>query len=402
MALLSVEEALARIVADVVPVSTERVGLFEADNRILVEPVVARRTQPPFDVSAMDGFAVRKQDVAELPTTLRLLGQSAAGHGYRGALGAGDAVRIFTGAPLPDGADAIVIQEDCTFDAETVTVGSGGAPEAGHLRKRGYDFTEGDRLIAPGRKLTSRDVTLAAAAGYPDLEVRRKPRVALLATGDELVLPGEPVGSDQIVCSNPFGIAAIVRRAGGEPIFLGIAKDDKAELSEKCAQARDADVLLTIGGASVGDHDFVGPVLEAMGMSLSFWRIGMRPGKPLLSGRLGDLHVLGVPGNPVSSMVGSRIFLVPLINALLGLPDESLKPVTAHAAVELSKNGPRQHYMRATQTIAADGRILVMPVASQDSSLIGNLAKADCLIVRPPHDPEVPAGATVAIMPLDF
>lgn len=402
MSLLSVEEALARIVADVTVTATERVGLFEADGRILAEPVVARRTQPPFNVSAMDGFAVRHSDVATLPATLRIIGQSAAGHGFPGAAGPGDAVRIFTGAPLPEGTDAIVIQEDCSFDEASVTVHDGGAPDKAHVRAKGYDFAEGQPLIDAGRRLTSRDITLAAAAGYPDLAVRCRPVVALLATGDELVLPGVPTGPDQIVCSNPFGIAAIVRRAGGLPKFLGIAKDDKADLAAKFSGAHDADILLTIGGASVGDHDLVGPVLADMGMDLAFWRIGMRPGKPLMSGRLGQLHVLGVPGNPVSSMVCARIFLVPLIHALLGLPDDTARPVTVEAGVKIEANGPRQHYMRATQTVTPDGRVLVTPVASQDSSLLGHLAAADCLIVRPPNAPEIPAGEPVPVLPLDF
>lgn len=398
---ISVQEALARIVQDVDVVGTERVDLFAADNRVLAETVIARRTQPPFDVSAMDGFAVRAEDVARLPTTLKLVGQSAAGHGFGGKIQSGEAARIFTGAPLPEGANAVVIQENTEYDDMTVTVREG-RPDTGHVRARGYDFSTGQDLIAAGRLLSSRDVTLAAAAGYPELAVRRRPVVALLATGDELVLPGETVGPDQIVCSNPYGIAALVRRAGGVARFLGIASDDRADLAEKCAQARDADVLLTIGGASVGDHDLVGPVLEDMGMTLDFWRIGMRPGKPLMFGRLDKLHVLGVPGNPVSSMICARIFLVPLIRAMLGLPDDGLNRMAAHAAVDLGANGDREHYMRATQSIAADGRILVTPVASQDSSLLGHLAAADCLIVRPVRDPAKPAGEQVEIMPLDF
>jgi len=398
---ISVQEALARIVQDVDVVGTERVDLFAADNRVLAETVIARRTQPPFDVSAMDGFAVRAEDVARLPTTLKLVGQSAAGHGFGGKIQSGEAARIFTGAPLPEGANAVVIQENTEYDDTTVTVREG-RPDTGHVRARGYDFSTGQDLIAAGRLLSSRDVTLAAAAGYPELAVRRRPVVALLATGDELVLPGETVGPDQIVCSNPYGIAALVRRAGGVARFLGIARDDRADLAEKCAQARDADVLLTIGGASVGDHDLVGPVLEDMGMTLDFWRIGMRPGKPLMFGRLDKLHVLGVPGNPVSSMICARIFLVPLLRAMLGLPDDGLNRMAAHAAVDLGANGDREHYMRATQSIAADGRILVIPVASQDSSLLGHLATADCLIVRPVRDPAKRAGEQVEIMPLDF
>jgi molybdopterin molybdotransferase len=398
---ISVAEALARIVRGVETLEAEAVDLFAADKRVLAETVTARRTQPPFDVSAMDGFAVRAEDVATTPVTLKLIGQSAAGHGFSGRIGPGEAVRIFTGAPLPEAADAVVIQENTVHDATSVTVQEG-VPDRGHVRTRGYDFSTGQALIATGRQLTSRDVTLAAAAGFSELMVRRRPVVALLATGDELVLPGEPVGPDQIVCSNPFGIAALVRRAGGVARFVGIARDERDDLAAKCAEARDADILLTIGGASVGDHDLVGPVLQDMGMELAFWRIGMRPGKPLMFGRLGGLHVLGVPGNPVSSMICARIFMVPLIRAMLGLPDDGLNRMTAYAAVELSANGDREHYMRATQSVGADGRILATPVASQDSSLLGHLAAADCLIVRPVRDPPVRAGDSVTIMPLDF
>lgn len=401
MALLSVEEALDRIVAGATPLACEAIPLFEADRRILAEDVVARRTQPPFDVSAMDGFAVRDADVQEVPVTLKVVGHSAAGHGFDGTVGPGEAVRIFTGAPVPPGADAIVIQEDTTHDAERVTVVAG-APETGHIRKRGFDFAEGQTLIEAGAPLTPRDVTLAAAAGYATLTVRRQPKVALLATGDELVLPGEPVGPDQIVCSNVYGISAIVRRAGGIPTFLGIAKDNKADLEAKLRSVRDADILVTIGGASVGDHDLVGPVLADMGMDLAFWKIAMRPGKPLMSGRLGDLHVLGLPGNPVSSLICTRVFVVPLIEALLGLTPNELGRQTAQAAAAMGANGPRQHYMRANRSTAPDGTALVTPVASQDSSLLAHLARADCLIVRPPNDPPKSPGDKLDVITVDF
>ncbi|MCB1510844.1 MAG: molybdopterin molybdotransferase MoeA [Hyphomicrobiaceae bacterium] len=398
---LSVSQAIERILAGAVPLATEAVGLFEADGRILAEDVVARRTQPPFDVSAMDGFAVRAKDVTALPATLDIIGQSAAGHGYHDPVQTGQAVRIFTGAPIPPGADAIVIQEDTEHDESRVTVISGQS-DPGHIRPRGFDFRDGQTLVTQGRRLTARDVTLAAAAGYDRLVVRRRPKVALLATGDELVLPGESVGPDQIVCSNPFGIAAIVARAGGEPQFLGIARDNRQDLAAKCNQARSADILVTIGGASVGDHDLVGPVLGDMGMALDFWKIAMRPGKPLMSGRLGDLHVLGVPGNPVSSMVCARIFLVPLIEALLGLPHQDNTTEPARAGRDLGANGPRQHYMRAVLSRTTDGSLEATPVASQDSSLLVHLATADALIVRAPHDRAIAKGEPVEIIRLDF
>lgn len=399
--LLSVAAARAAILRDAETMPGEPIALWDADDRILASALVAGRTQPPFDVSAMDGYAVRAADVAELPATLRLIGESAAGHGFGGALGSGEAVRIFTGAPVPDGADAIVIQENTTHDVDRVTV-TEGAPEAGHIRPRGFDFAEGQELIAAPRRLNARDITLAAAMGHATLTVRRRPRVALLATGDELVLPGEPVGPDQIVCSNPFGIASIVRRAGGEPIFLGIAPDDREELAAKLNEREDCDVTVAIGGASVGDHDLVGPVLEELGMALNFWRIAMRPGKPLMYGRLGQRHVLGLPGNPVSSMICSRIFLVPLIHALLGLDATSETPTNAIAGSAMAGNGPREHYMRATLKHGPDGTVIATPVRSQDSSLLTPLAEADALIVRPPGDAAIDEGGSIDILPLDF
>lgn len=399
--LLSVAEALAAILGQVEPTAIEPVALWDADDRILAGPLAATRTQPPFDVSAMDGFAVRAADVASLPVTLKLIGESAAGHGFDGTMQSGQAVRIFTGAPVPDGADAIVIQENAEHDAAQVTI-IDGKPEPGHIRPRGFDFTEAQQLVKAPRRLNARDITLAAAMGHATLPVRKRPRVALLATGDELVLPGEPTGPDQIVCSNPFGIASIVRRAGGEPVFLGIAKDDRAQLAAKLEEGHDCDVTVAIGGASVGDHDLVGPVLKDLGMSLDFWRIAMRPGKPLMYGRLGARHVLGLPGNPVSSMICARIFLVPLIQALLGLDATVDRPHDAIAGSSMTANGPREHYMRATLIHAADGTLTATPVRSQDSSLLSPLAEADTLIIRPPNDSAKAEGDTIQILPLDF
>lgn len=399
--LLSVADARAAILRDAETMPVESVALWDADDRILASPLVAARTQPPFDVSAMDGFAVRATDVAQLPVTLQLIGEAAAGHGFTGSVRAGAAVRIFTGAPVPDGADAIVIQENTSHDTDQVTVKEG-TPEPGHIRPQGFDFANGQELIAAPRRLNARDITLAAAMGHAALPVRRRPRVALLATGDELVLPGAPVGPDQIVCSNPFGIASIVRRAGGDPVFLGIARDDRSELAAKLEEGRDSDITVAIGGASVGDHDLVGPVLEDLGMALDFWRIAMRPGKPLMYGRLGSRHVLGLPGNPVSSMICTRIFLVPLIHALLGLDAAADTPTDAVAGSAMTGNGPREHYMRAKLRREPDGTLIATPVRSQDSSLLTPLAEADALIVRPPGDAAVDEGGPVSILPLDF
>ena len=399
---LTVEDALARILDGVSPIEEhEPAALLEAPGRVLAAPVAARLTQPPFNASAMDGYAVRAADVRVLPATLRVLGESAAGRGWHGQVGAGECVRIFTGAPIPEGADAIVIQENTTRDGDRVIVRDGTIdPE--FVRPRAGDFGSGHIGLAAGRRLTARDVTLAAAMGHATLAVRRRPVVAILATGDELVLPGETPGLDQIVCSNTFGIAAMVRQAGGDPRLLGIARDSRESLGAHVEQAAGADILVTVGGASVGDHDLVAPVLQARGMTLDFWKIAMRPGKPLMHGRLGGQRVLGLPGNPVSSLICTRLFLQPLIRALLGLVPEPETAQTARAAVPLSANGPRAHYMRATSCRGADGMREVTPVRSQDSSLLTPLADADCLIVRPIRAPAVPAGAPVPVLSLDF
>ncbi|MGI9421748.1 MAG: molybdopterin molybdotransferase MoeA [Hyphomicrobiaceae bacterium] len=402
MALLSVEEATRRIVSGAQVLSAKPVTLMEADRRVLAEHLQAGRTQPPFDASAMDGYAVRAVDIQTIPATLNVIGESAAGRRFDGSVGAGQAVRIFTGAPVPGGADAIVSQEDTTRNGEDVVVERNDV-EAGHIRKMGSDFREGQPLLPAGTLLSPRDVTLAAAMGHARLRVIKKPRVAVVATGDELVLPGESTGPDQIVCSNPFGIAGIIHRAGGEARFLGIAKDDRADLARLCEKARGFDLLLTVGGASVGDHDLVAPVLEEMGMTLDFWRIAMRPGKPLMFGRLDSTFVIGLPGNPVSSLICARIFAVPLISAMLGRPPHVDALETAVTTAPMPVNGPRQHYMRAVSSAREDdGRLAVTPVPSQDSSLLSPLSRADVLIVRPPGDPAISEGATVQIMHLDF
>jgi molybdopterin molybdotransferase len=398
---LSVEDALARILDGVAPLGAETVAIEAARGRTLAAPLAARLTQPPFDASAMDGYAVRAADVAKLPATLTVIGQAAAGHPFAGTVAPGHAARIFTGAPLPAGADAIVIQENTVADGSRVTVREG-KPDRGHVRPRGFDFREGETLLGSGRRLGPREVSLAAAMGHGTVAVRRRPRIAILSTGDELVRPGEQPGPGQIVASNHLGVAALAEQAGAETRQLGIARDTRASLDEHFARAGDADIIVTIGGASVGDHDLVGPVLEARGMALAFWKIAMRPGKPLMFGRLGDARVLGLPGNPVSSLVCTRVFLVPLIRALLGIPPQDARPAQARAAIAIEANGPRQHYMRATTSPGPDGLPLATPVRSQDSSLLSPLAEADCLLVRPPNVPALAAGGLVDILPLDF
>lgn len=399
--MLSVAEARARILDGVQPLPATSVSLDRADGATLAEPLAALLTQPPFDASAMDGYAVRATDVAELPATLTIIGEAAAGHPFQGQVTPGTAVRIFTGAPVPPGADAVVIQENTRRDGETVLVHDGKA-EAGHVRRRGFDFHEGVVLLGSGRRFGPRELSLAAAMGHGVVAVRRPPSVAIVATGDELVLPGERPGPGQIVCSNHLGVAALCRRAGAEASFLGIARDTRASLEQHIAAAETADILVTIGGASVGDHDLVGPVLKARGMALDFWKIAMRPGKPLMFGRLGPQRVIGLPGNPVSALVCTRIFVLPLIAALLGRPHQSDAYERVVAGVELEANGPRTHYMRATLERRQDGTRIVVPTRSQDSSLLSLLAKADCFIVRPPHAPAVPAGEPVDVLGLDF
>jgi molybdopterin molybdotransferase len=401
MALLPVADALAMILKEAGPTGSETVGLLEAAGRVLAAPLAATLTQPPFDASAMDGYAVRAVDAATVPARLQVIGEAAAGHGFSGSIGAGQAVRIFTGAPVPPGADAIVIQEDTERDGDIVVVKEAAKPKA-HIRTRGFDFREGEPLLAVGTRLATRHVTLAAAMGHARLPVRRRPVVAILATGDELVEPGTRPGPNQIVCSNSYGIATMVMAAGGEARILPIARDTRADLDRRMAEAADADVLVTIGGASVGDHDLIAPALKARGVGLDFWKIAMRPGKPLMFGRQGTQRVLGLPGNPVSSLICGRVFLVPLIGRLLGLPDEASDTVRARVAVPLEANGVRQHYMRAILEPSAGGIPVARPVRSQDSSLLSPLAEAGALIVRAVDAPPVEAGSEIEVLRIDF
>lgn len=399
MALLSVDDALARILGKARVLEPEDVALTVLSGRVLAADVAARLTQPPFDASAMDGYAVRAVDVKDLPATLTLIGESAAGHAFGGAIGPGQTVRIFTGAPVPEGADAIVIQENTQADGTLVRIVDG-TPDAAHVRGRGGDFAQGQTVLRKGHRLTARDILLVAATGHASLGCTRRPKVAILATGDELVEPGQTPRPDQIVSSNPYGLAAMLTAFGAEPILLGIARDTLDSLAEKLAAAADADIVITIGGASVGDHDLVIPALKAAGMTIDFWKIAMRPGKPMIFGHRDRQIILGVPGNPVSSMICARVFAVPLVMAMLGRPREAAHPVVAPLAVPLEANGPRAHYMRAH--FAGDKAVGVCPISSQDSSLIAPLATADCLIVRPPSAPALPAGANIDTLPLDF
>lgn len=397
--MIAVEEALARILAAMPALPAETVGLREALGRVLAEPVIARLTQPPSAVSAMDGYAVRAEDVAETPVTLRQIGEAPAGSAYGGTVGPGETVRIFTGGPLPEGADGIVIQENTESDGKNITILKP-APAGHYVRPEGLDFRAGEVGVTAGRRLTVRDVGLAAAMNVPWLRVRRRPRIALLSTGDELVMPGEVVGPNQIIGSNGLSLAAFVEARGGEAMNLGIAPDNIDALARLTSETRGADLLVTTGGVSVGEHDLVREALGDQGFSLDFWKIAMRPGKPLLFGTVGDTPILGLPGNPVSSLVCAIVFLGPAIDAMQGL-GQAPKPATAAVlGAPLGPNDRRQDYLRARLTHDADGRRVATPFDRQDSSMLATLAHADCLIVRPPGAPAAAAGDTVAIVPL--
>lgn len=387
MSLLPVEDALERLLkAARPPERTESVPLHEACDRVLASDVFARLTQPPFDNSAMDGYALRHADILEVGTLLHVIGRSAAGHAFTGSVGPGEAVRIFTGAPLPAGSDTVLLQED----AETLDDGrirTTFLPPLGrHIRPRGQDFVEGEAVLKQGILLDAGRLTVAAAMNHPVLNVYARPKVALLATGDELVPPGSALGASQIVASNSYGVAALAREAGAEVIDLGIAADDPNAILDAVdwAKACGADVLVTLGGASVGDLDLIQPVLLSAGMELDFWKIAMRPGKPLMVGRLGGMQILGLPGNPVSSLVCALLFLEPLVRRLARMPQPDRRTF-AVAGASLAANDQRQDYLRAKITVRTDGALEATAFAKQDSSMMKLFAAADCLIVRPPH-----------------
>ena len=397
--MISVEEARARILDGLRPLPTEMVGLDQALGRVLAAPVVARVTQPPSAVSAMDGYAVRAEDVATAPATLRRIGEAPAGSAFDGRVGPGETVRIFTGGPLPRGADTIVIQENTRAEGERVVVLEPAA-RGNYVRPEGLDFRRGDVGVAAGRLLSARDVGLAAAMNVPWLRVRRRPRIAVLATGDEIVMPGDPLGPNQIVGSNSLALAAFITACGGDPLILGIALDSAESLASLAEGTRGTDLLVTTGGVSVGDHDLVRSALGAQGLELDFWKIAMRPGKPLLFGRIGATPVLGLPGNPVSTLVCALVFLRPAIDAFLGRHVDERPPETAILGADLEANDRRQDYLRARLAFDADGRRVATPFERQDSAMLSALAHADCLIVRPPHAPAAVAGKTAEILSL--
>jgi molybdopterin molybdotransferase len=415
MSLISVEDALSRVLASVEkPVGIEHVPLAACAGRTLAEDISALRDQPPFPASAMDGYAVRSADCAQVPATLRVIGTSAAGNRFSGTVGAMETVRIFTGAPVPEDADAVVLQEDTERSGDQVVIKEASRPNR-HIRAAGLDFRAGDVLLQAGLRLDSRHIALAAAMGHGALPVYRKPRVAILATGDELVRAGEPVGPDQITASSLPATMLMVGKAGAEAIDLGIARDTLESLNERIQAACDAgaDILVTLGGASVGEHDLVQQALSRQGMDLGFWRVALRPGKPLMHGRLGSTLLLGLPGNPVSSLVCAVLFLIPAIRALLGDQKAAEDPAEdAILGADLPPNRDRQDYMRASLTLqdiplslAHGPERLMIPVATphllQDSSMLSILERSDALLVRPPHAPAATAGEPCRIIRLE-
>lgn len=400
MGLMPVAEALRLVLADAKPLPAEFVALDHVAGRVLAQDVSALRTQPPTAVSAMDGYAVRASDVAKAPAALKVIGEVAAGHPFIGQVAAGQAARIFTGGVMPKGSDTVVIQELTSREGDVVTIQKS-TPKGRNVRGQGIDFAQGDVLLRKGQRLSDRDVMLAAAMNHARLSVHRKPRVAVLGTGDELVPPGGSPKSDEIVYSNGFALASLARTEGAEVHDLGIANDRVEDITQAIKRAREwgADILVTSGGASVGEHDLVQRALTAEGLNLSFWRVALRPGRPMMHGRLGAMQVLGVPGNPVSSYVCAFLFLVPLIRRLSGRMDVESRPEQARLGCDLPANDERAEYLRATLALGPDGAVAT-PLPAQDSSLMAPLAKADCLVIRYPGAPAAPAGSDCIILKL--
>jgi molybdopterin molybdotransferase len=398
---MPVTEALSAVLAGAEPLPEEMVALDAAYHRVLARDVAALRTQPPQAMSAMDGYAVRSTDASTVAVRLKVTGEVAAGRPFERTVGAGEAVRIFTGGVVPEGADAVVIQEETVAEDGGITI-TEAAVKGRHIRPAGIDFKKGDVLLARGTHLTDRDLSLAAGMNYPELAVRRRPKVALLATGDELVMPGSTPGPGQIVYSNGYALRSLARAEGAETIDLGIAADTIEATTAGIRRAREAnaDILITTGGASVGDHDLVKRSLEAEGVGIAFWRIAMRPGKPMMHGRLGAMRVIGLPGNPVSSYVCAFLFLVPLIRQLSGRADIHHARESALLGRDVAANDQREDYLRARLEVRSDGALIATPVHQQDSSLLGNLAAARALVIRAAFAAKSAAGSACEILRL--
>jgi molybdopterin molybdotransferase len=401
MAMMSVVDALARVLEGAEPLPSEAAALNEAHGRVLAADVIALRTQPPADLSAMDGYAVRSTDVANVPVTLDVVGEVAAGHPFDGQVNKGQAARIFTGGVVPPGADTIVIQENTKREGTRVSVTTPAA-SGKHIRRAGLDFAQGQALLRRGHRLTERDLMLAAAMSHPTVPVHRRPRVAVLGTGDELRPPGSALKAGEIIYSNGFALLAMARAEGAEVIDLGVVADrlDDTIAAIRKARTQNADILLTSGGASVGDYDLVQKALTAEGLALSFWKVAMRPGRPLMHGRLGAMHVIGVPGNPVSAFVCSLLYLVPLIRRLSGRDDIQHETESAVLGIDLPANDERADYLRASLARGLDGGLVATPFPTQDSSMIAALTKADCLVIREPYASPAKAGGACTILKL--
>jgi molybdopterin molybdotransferase len=401
MALMPVADAFAAVMSGVEALPAERVLLEDAYHRVLAEDAVAHRTQPPSAMSAMDGYAARANDIITVPARLHIIGEIAAGRPFNGRLHQGAAIRIFTGGVVPDGADTIVIQEDTVRDGDTVLINES-AVAGRHIRPAGSDFHQGDVLLRAGIRLTDRHLSLAASMNHTALMVRRRPKVAVFATGDELVMPGEEPGPGQIIYSNGYALRALARAEGAEVIDLGVVGDTLQATTAAVRRARDAgaDILVSTGGASVGDHDMVKQALDSEGVELAFWKIALRPGKPMMHGRLGPMRVLGLPGNPVSSYICGFLFMVPLIRSLSGRHDVAHPLEPAVLGAGLSENDHRQEYLRARLELRQDGPPVATAITQQDSSQLANLSAAQALIVRGPHAPAAAAGSACTIVKL--
>jgi len=398
--MISVDEAFELVMSGISVLEAEEISVAGGLDRVLAADVASRVTQPPDAMSAMDGYAVRAEDVATVPVTLTQIGESAAGNGFDGKIAPGQTVRIFTGAPLPEGADAIIIQEDTVTAGDQITVLEGVAAGR-YVRPAGLDFAEGEVLLKSSKRLNSRDIALICAMNVPWISVMRRPRVAILSTGDELVMPGEPIGPNQIISSNSIGLSAFVEAAGGIPINLGIAKDTAESLRNKLRGIAGADMLVTIGGASVGDYDLIESVLGKEGLDINFGKVAMRPGKPLIFGKILGIPMLGLPGNPVSAGVTSTLFLKPAIDKMLGFDAGAASQSSALLGRDLDENDRRQDYLRSTLEVNSDGELVATPFSKQDSSMLATFSKADCLVIRAPHAPAIKKGGRVSIIRLD-